>query len=388
MTKNPWGVVVGSALVVAACVANAAAAASPPYQVWVADQNANRIYVLDPGGTVVREVELSAAGGQRPHVAVASPGADLVFVANTVSNSVSVHRASDGAVVAVVERVGKAPHAAQPHPKEPDKIYVCNIAPQAKDEKGEPDAGETITEIVRAEGGWQIGRRLDLAAAPALTDPARFPSRRPVLVGFSADGRYLLVSLFHGGAAAVDLAAWRVTRAWGSDEVRRHATVVTPSPDGGELYVTAGDRESSWLYVFDAEGEPRLAASHDLSAFGKDAHGAAVDPVRRELWVVHRASDNATVHPLAELRSKEHVPATVDFVGHAPDLIEIAPDGSRAYVTLRGPEPAPTIPFPLAGKTPGVAILDVPGRKLWKKVELGDPVKGDFHGVAIVRTPP
>lgn len=52
---------------------------------------------------------------------------------------------------------------------------------------------------------------------------------------------------------------------------------------------------------------------------------------------------------------------------------------------MRGPNPAPTIPFPLKGNTPGVAVVDVPGRKLLEVVALGDSQQGDFHGLAIVR---
>jgi hypothetical protein len=52
-------------------------------------------------------------------------------------------------------------------------------------------------------------------------------------------------------------------------------------------------------------------------------------------------------------------------------------------VTLRGPKPAPTIPHATVGETPGVAIVDVPGRKLIGVVKLGDQQLADFHGIFV-----
>ena len=134
------------------------------------------------------------------------PKDEYVYSANTVSNSITVLSHKDGAVKAIIASVGKSPHAAQPNPQHPDRIYVSNIAPQAVGADGKPDRGETITELVRTGGlKWEIARFLDLKAAPALADANLYPSRRPVCVGFSKDGRYMLATLFNGGLAVVDL---------------------------------------------------------------------------------------------------------------------------------------------------------------------------------------
>ena len=109
----------------------------------------------------------------------------------------------------------------------------------------------------------------------------------------------------------------------------------------------------------------------------------AIDPVRRELWVAHRVSSNVTIHPLGTIRRAEHRYATIAFVGRTPDLIALSPDASRAYLTLRGPKPAPTMPHATVGETPGVAVVDVPGRKLVEIVKLGNQETGDFHGVFV-----
>jgi DNA-binding beta-propeller fold protein YncE len=355
------------------------------YEVWAADQNANMVFVLNAQGDVIRTLNVAeSAKANRPHLLTPSRDGKLVFSANTASNSLGVHNAADGKVVAVVENVGKAPHAALPHPKDPNKVYVFNIGPRATDAQGKPDTGETIAEVIGQGQSWRVARTLDLKAADTLADDAKFPSRRPVLGGFSQDGRHLVVSFLNGGLAIVDVESWRVVRGIGNDQIHQYVTSVIPSPRGNELYVTAGNQQESWLYVLDVSGEPQLVASHNLSSFGRDAHGAAIDPIRGELWIAHRVSSTVTIHPLQGIRQSGARPEVMEAGGLAPDFIAISPDGKNAYVTLRGPKPAPTIPFALAGESAGVVVIDVPNRKVVKVVKLGDPQTGDFHGVMVL----
>lgn len=377
----------------AAAIRPAAAQQAAAYEVWAVDQNGNLLYVLDPDGGSRRVLDSTALGmARRPHMLWGVAGDPYLYSANTVSGSVTVLGRTDGQMKAVVTGVGKAPHAAQPHPTRPDRVYVMNIGARGTSADGEPDRGETIAELVRETGAagptWRVARFLDLRAAPALADSTSFPSRRPVCGGFSRDGRSLLVTLFNGGLAVVDLETWSVRRAWGRADVAQHGCGFAASPDGTQLYVTAGDMHSSWLYVFDvAAAEPRLVATHNLSAVGQDAHGVWVDTRRRELWVVHRVSSNATIHPLATITSPGHTWSVVAFVGKTPDLIAAAPDGSRLFVTLRGPKPAPTIPHATVGETPGIAILDVATRRLLQVVKLGNQETGDFHAIFVPAAP-
>ena len=357
---------------------------STRYEVWAADQNDNRIYILDPEGKTLKTIDGAQLGkANRPHMVWGVPRDPYVYVTNTVSNSITVLDGKDGAVKAVISGVGKAPHAAQPNPVHPERVYVSNIGPQAAAPDGKPDRGETITEIVRRNGTWEIARFLDLKAAPALADSKLYPSRRPVCVGFSKDGRYMLATLFNGGLAVIDLQKWTVAKGWGRNEIAENGCGFAASRSGEELYVTAGNEKSSWLYVFEVAGEPKLIATHDLSKFGQDSHGIAIDESRNALWIVHRVSSNITIHPLATIRKPGQQPTVIPFVGKTPDLIMFAPDHSLAYVTLRGPKPAPTIPHATVGETPGIGIIDVANRKLLRVVKLGDQVGADFHGLFI-----
>jgi DNA-binding beta-propeller fold protein YncE len=383
--RLPTRILAGATLVLGC----AGAARAQTYQVWAADQNGNVVYVLDAEARVLRTLDSTALGNaRRPHMLWGVPRDAFIYSANTVSGSVTVLARADGSVRAVVQAVGKSPHAAQPNPHRPDRIYVANIGPQAPGPDGTPDRGETISEIVRSDGpsgpAWTVARFLDLKAEAALADTAQFPSRRPVCMGFSADGRVMLVTLFNGGLAAVDLGQWKVTKAWGRGDVAQHGCGFASSPEGAELYITAGDMHSSWLYVFDVAGaEPQLVRTHNLSRSGQDAHGVAIDSGRRELWVAHRVSSNVTIHSLATLRTAQHVWSTIAAVGKTPDLIAFAPDASRAFITLRGPKPAPTIPHATVGETPGVSIIDVAARRLIRVVPLGNQETGDFHGIVV-----
>jgi hypothetical protein len=196
----------------------------------------------------------------------------------------------------------------------------------------------------------------------------------------------MMVTLFNGGMAVVDLEEWRVSKAWGRDEIAEHGCGFAESPRANEIYVTAGGMHSSWLYVFEfTAGGPELVASHNLSDTGHDAHGAWVDTEREELWVVHRVSDNVTIHSLDTIREEGHEYEIMEFVGHTPDLITMSTDNDRAFITLRGPNPAPTIPHDIVGERPGISIVDVASRELIDVVFLGDPVDGDFHGIFIPR---
>jgi YVTN family beta-propeller protein len=361
------------------------------YVVWTADQNANDVYILSPDGEVLEIIDRETIGNaERPHMLWGIPPDPYIYSANSVSGTITVLDSRDNSVAAVIENVGKLPHAAQPVPNRPDHIYVSNIGPQDIDEEGNPDLGETIAEIIRSDGDdgpvWELTRFLDLKADPALADDDMFPSRRPVCAGFTPEGDAMLVTLFNGGLAVVDLDEWSVRQAWGRDEIAEHGCGFAESPDRQELYVTAGGMHSSWMYVFDFSGdEPELVVSHNLSDSGQDAHGVWVDTDREELWVIHRVSDNATIHPLNTIRNEGHDYEIMDFVGRTPDLITMPEDNSKAFVTLRGPNPAPTIPHDIVGERPGISIIDVASRELLDVIYLGDPEMGDMHGIFIPR---
>ena len=193
---------------------------SPSYTVWAADQNANTLYVLDPDGKVLRTIDGATLGDAKRRICSGVPKDEYVYSANTVSNSITV--LDTKTVLSKLSLPAWANRPMQPSPTRSTQTasMFSNIAPQAVGADGKPDRGETITELVRTGGPkWEIARFLDLKAAPALADTNLYPSRRPVCVGFSKDGRYMLATLFNGGLAVVDLQTWDVVKGWGKNDI-------------------------------------------------------------------------------------------------------------------------------------------------------------------------
>jgi len=76
---------------------------STPYEVWAADQNDNKIYVLDPEGKTLKTIDGATLGdAKRPHMLWGVPKDPYVYVTSTVSNSITVLDGKDGAVKSVI----------------------------------------------------------------------------------------------------------------------------------------------------------------------------------------------------------------------------------------------------------------------------------------------
>jgi hypothetical protein len=116
-------------------------------------------------------------------------------------------------------------------------------------------------------------------------------------------------------------------------------------------------------------------------------------PVRdgRALWVMDRHAD---VVEILDPASGSRV-ATLALNGAltpnaAPDLVDVAPDGERLFVALRGRTPLSGDPHNATGATPGLGILRVTqngrGGELMAIVPLENPVNpgaADPHGIRV-----
>ena len=126
---------------------------------------------------------------------------------------------------------------------------------------------------------------------------------------------------------------------------------------------------------------------------GADAHGATLtnhgkylwvaDRGRNFLWVVDTATD-AVVNriPLAGTVSRDPT----------PDLLAASPNGSHAFMSLRGPNPLTADPHVSTGSTPGVGVLRVTesGRNAVfeavapvTNVDVAGVERGDVHALTL-----
>jgi hypothetical protein len=117
----------------------------------------------------------------------------------------------------------------------------------------------------------------------------------------------------------------------------------------------------------------------------------------RHLWVADRAANKIVIVDTRMDTVVDEIGLTGGFSGDpAPDLLAIAPTGSRIFAALRGPIPL-TGNVPMienaVGATPGVAVLRVKANgghgELQSIVRISHVVDGidraDPHGIAVRR---
>jgi DNA-binding beta-propeller fold protein YncE len=208
-------------------------------------------------------------------------------------------------------------------------------------------------------------------------DPVLRPDNAPICLNLDSSSRYAFVTLRGGGLFVVDVKTTPMSIVAEYDASVIHPNGCIGVEAAGKLYVnsgggTAANPFESDLYSFrlaDFSPTPappnmpvrNLVFSRDgLGA--ADSHGGVLTKDSRYLWVADRAANLMTVVDT----STDLVVNEFSLIGKsadpAPDLMGISPDGSRVYVTLRGPNPV-TGNAPGAnnavGATPGLGIIRV-----------------------------
>ena len=353
------------------------------YEVWAMDQFNNTIHVINPQLELVESVDISDAGVERTHWIDFTTDYEYAWIANTVSGNVAVVRSEDRKVIETFD-TGPSSHAADIYPDD-SGVLVSVIG-----------SGELVEIVSDHETEtFAIGRTLNIAEDPAVlaraaefgsTNPLDPPKAKPISSAFTSDGKFAYVTLGpdikDGGLVIVDLESFTVTKAFPPNEVKVNLMSVL-SADGSKMYVTGGSKDTtSFVYVFDT-------ATHELiardSTRGADAHGLALTPDGSELWVTNRWTGSVGIVSTEKNEFKDKIP----FVGVAPDLLAISPDGVYAFILLRGAEPEGTGAMAGAGETPAVVVVDIATRETvdillqGKPDESGNPPNLDYHGIAI-----
>lgn len=117
--------------------------------------------------------------------------------------------------------------------------------------------------------------------------------------------------------------------------------------------------------AFNPPNTPTPTVVFSFDTEGHDSHGMVLNRKRRQryLWVADRA---ANLIEVADTTTDTHVNTFILVNAHsadpAPDLLDLAPNGAHAFVTLRGPCPLTaniTGVNNAVGATPGVGVLKV-----------------------------
>ena len=358
----------------AATLASGSVQAAQDYEVWALDQGTALIHIYNAELEEVDRIDLGAEGIEVPHMVDFTSDHSYAFVANAGSNDVTVIRTEDREIVAQLD-TGPRTHMAAVAPDDSHALVAVIGSP---DEQWDGKMVEIAIDL--DEERFELGRSLTIADDPLFQEQQdAFSDSGPICQDFTADSRHAYITLGpglgDGGLVVLDTESFELIRAFGPDTLQVNCgTILTQ--DERHMIVNGGGPETGVWYALDVETHEVV---HQADSEGLDAHGVWAVPGGNEIWMVNRVTDNAIVIDSESLEIIDEM----DFVGETPDIIGMSPDGERAFVSLRGPNPV-TAAHVATGSTPGFAVIDVNGRELLEIVQPNpEDAESDFHGIGV-----
>jgi DNA-binding beta-propeller fold protein YncE len=326
---------------------------------------------IDLGGAA-RDLCLAQTGAapRRPHMVFFNAGSSHAIVSFVATGHVLFMDAATRAPLACLD-VGLQAHAAVPSP---DETYAV-VANQN---------GKLLQRISTDYGAnaftLEEAATVDLAACTTPSgdrceDPALRPDNAPICPIVESGSRFTFVTLRGGGLFVIDSTATPMGIVAEYDQATVHPNGCGGVETLGKVYINSGGGTpanlfESDLYAFPLSGfapppnarnipAPRLVFSQDDRG-EVDSHGVVLTGQARYLWVADRAAG----HIVMVDTQHDNVVGEFSLAGSlsadpAPDLLDIAPSGSRVYVSLRGPNPLSGDPHAATGSTPGLGIVRV-----------------------------
>jgi DNA-binding beta-propeller fold protein YncE len=388
-----------AALAAAALPATTSGSGPGTYEVWAIDQSnspglafGGTLYVWDghdlerrAAEAVPERIDLGGAAAAlclaqtgavpvRPHMMAMSPGQTHAVISFVATGHVLFVDAAARAPVACLRTSPGAGGVRQAHmaTPSPDGTYVTVANQNGK-----------LFERIRTD--WaanlfvhDLAATLDLAGCttpnglPCQSALLR-PDNAPICPITESTSRFTFVTLRGGGLLVVDSRATPMQIVAEYDQDTVHGNGCLGAEVNGKMYVDAGGGTAANLYQADVYAfpvagfsaanppnspAPRLVLSDP--AEGADAHGASLTKHGRYLWIADRGrnflfvvdSETDEVVNVVELAGKASADPT-------PDLVMVSPNGSHAFLSLRGPVPLTADPHVSTGSTPGVAVLKV-----------------------------
>lgn len=214
----------------------------------------------------------------------------------------------------------------------------------------------------------------DVLSLGGMEKPER-PDNAPVCPITEQTSKYAFVTLRGGGLIVADVTQtpMKVVATLEAEEV--HPAGCGGVQVGNAMYINSG---GGWpadkfpaaaslaydVYLLDFSALPHAITSKVItSRAGKpaDSHGMAA--VGRNLWSGDRAGNNIEVIDAVSNASIGSIELAGKVSGDpAPDLMDVAPDGSYVFVALRGPNPLTGNDKAVnnaVGSTPGVGVVKV-----------------------------
>jgi DNA-binding beta-propeller fold protein YncE len=381
----------------------AATAAGGSYEVWLVDQsNTNglahggtiHIYdgadlagdgvggavpaaVIDLGGAT-SDLCVAATGALpvRPHMILFNRQDSHGVLSFVASGHVVVFDAASRAPVACLRASVGAGGARQAHAAVPSMdgsfILVANQNGKLLERIEADYATNTFT--------LNSAATLDLAGCTTPNGmpceaPALRPDNAPICPLVPERGDVAYVTLRGGGMFVVDPRATPMAILAEYDLGTVHPNGCGGVEAAGQMWLDSGGGTPANMSEFDvyrfplggfaASNPPNVPArtlvfSDDATGDSRDAHGMVATPGGRHVWVTDRVRNVIEIFGTAGGRRVN----TLRLVGPlsddpSPDLLDIAPDGGRIFVSLRGPNPLSGDPHVSTGSTPGLGVIQV-----------------------------
>ena len=241
------------------------------------------------------------------------------------------------------------------------------------------------------------------------------PDNAPICPITEATSRFTFVTLRGGGLFVVDSRAspMAIVAEYDRDTVHGNgclgAEVPATRERPGKMYIdsgggTAANVFEADIYAFPVEGfsasnpentpAPLVVLSEDVEE--ADAHGATLTGRNRYLWVADRGRNFLFVIDTRTDTEANRIPLAGEVSDDpTPDQLMLSPNGSHAFMSLRGPNPLTADPHVSTGSTPGVGVIKVTadGRDgrfesvaRATNVDAGGIERADVHALAVRRT--
>jgi hypothetical protein len=179
------------------------------------------------------------------------------------------------------------------------------------------------------------------------------PDNAPICPIIDSTSQYTFVTLRGGGLFIVDSTQtpMQIVAEYDDDVVAANGCLGAEVP--GKMYIDSGGGTptnlfQANLYAFPVTGfspanppntpAPRVIFSEDVE--DADAHGAALTNHLKYLWIADRGRNFLFVVDTATDEVVNRIPLETGFAPDpTPDLLAVSPNGSHAFMSLRGPNP-------------------------------------------------
>lgn len=204
-------------------------------------------------------------------------------------------------------------------------------------------------------------------------DPVLRPDNAPICPITESTSRYTYVTLRGGGLFVVDSRATPMQIVGEYDAATVHGNGCLGAEVPGKMYIdsgggTANNLHQADLYAFPVDGfsaanppnTPERTLVFSDNSEGADAHGAALTKHGRYLWIADRGRNFIWAVKTATDEIANFIYLAGDVSDDpTPDLVAVSPNGSHAFLSLRGPNPLTADPHVSTGSTPGVGVVKV-----------------------------